>query len=446
MGVKNTVQQPVRQRGKMEKSEYPIVAKYRLKERDSDGMFGPLLISNSSHPALIRIVRAFNNSNEVKLGYSTFKKGEGVVEPTMKKKSIYLTGTSARDHLANQSFNFYVLVTDALPDEIRKILKSPLANFKEIKPKVDDFDIVKKYKDLPGDSSSEFYFYASRWDQQGQEIEITAVVKGQKCYISTFCIHEKNRAIMPFKAKFTMEIEKDAATRDITINAMYIKLKDPEGENSELLDPQGGMHDLKAGIVQLIKPAERSFDKNPYLPFALCNVAARFGKNGILSRDLTAEILDFKHSQYDKHVLKRMFVSSIENPNVPVDKYIYNLRISHLLQKMFPRLRLIDMCKKIDCSQVPNNKLIALALILEENSVEEVGEALSELKMADQDIEQIQFLMKLHDLVKSSSKDVDKIKDAFEDTANIPKSVVKKFLSILGAPQAYSHFINDKFV
>jgi len=421
----------------MEKSAYPIVAKYRLKERDDDGMFGPLLISNSSHPALIRIVRAFNNSNEVKLGYSTFKKGDGVVEPTMKKKNIYLTGTSARDHLANQSFNFYVLVTDALPDEIRKILKSPLANFKEIKPKVNDYDILKKYKDLPSDSNADYYFYASRWDQQGQEIEVTAVAKGQKCYISTFCIHEKNRAIMPFKAKFTMEIEKDAATRDITINAMYIKLKDAEGENSELLDPQGGMHDLKAGIIQLIKPSEKSFEKNPYLPFALCNVAARFAKNGILSRDMTAEILEFKHSQ---------FVSSIENPNVPVDKYIYNLRISHLLQKIFPGLKLVDMCKKLDCSQIPNNKLITLALILEDNSAEEVGKALSELEMEDQDIEQIQFLIKLHHLIKNSSKDVEEIKNTFDQTANVSKSVVKKFLSLLGAPQAYSHFINDKFV
>lgn len=430
----------------MEKKEYPIVAKYRLKERDSDGMFGPLLISNSSHPALIRIVRAFNNSNEVKLGYSTFKKGEGVVEPTMKKKSIYLTGTSARDHLANQSFNFYVLVTDALPDEIRKILKSPLANFKEIKPKIDRFDILKKYKDLPNESNNDYYFYASRWDQQGEEIEFTAVVKGQKCYISTFCIHEKNRAIMPFKAKFTMEIEKDAATRDITINAMYIKLKDPEGENSELLDPQGGMHDLKAGIVQLIKPAERSFDKNPYLPFALCNVSARFAKNGTLSRDLTADIIEFKHNHYDKHVLKRMFVSSIENPNIPAEKYVYNLRISHLLQKIFPGLRFIDLCKKIDCSQIPNNKLITIALILEENTVDEVGKVLSDLDMEDQEIEQIQFLMNLHDLIKDKSKQIDAIKEVFEKSGNITKSVVKKFLSLLGAPQAYSHFINDKFV
>ena len=66
--------------------------------------------------------------------------------------------------------------------------------------------------------------------------------------------------------------------------------------------------------------------------------------------------------------------------------------------------------------------------------------------MEEQDVEQIQFLMKLHELIKGNNKNPDDIKDVFENSSNITKSVVKKFLSLLGAPQAYSHFINDKFV
>jgi hypothetical protein len=431
---------------RMENKDYPMIAKFRLKERDKDGMFGPLLISNSSHPALRRVVRAFNNSNEVKLGYSTFKKGEGVIEPTLKKKNIYLTGTSARDHLANQSFDYYVLVTDALPDEIKKILKSPLANFTEIKPKAEHEEYKNKYDKLPEDSNSDYYFYASRWDQKGEEIEITAVVKGQKLYISTFCIHEKNRAIMPLKAKFTMDIAEDAATRDITINAMYIKLKDPDGENGELLDPQGGMHDLKAGTIQLISKPEIAFKRNPYLPFALCNVSARFAKKGLIPNDLISDIVDFHHYHYDKQILRRMFISSLDDSNIPADKYVYNLRVTHLLHKIFPGLKVVDMCKVVDCSQVPNNKIIATALILSDNDPEQVESVLTKIGFDRNILENIVFLIKVLKLVKQNIKNPEMIKDVFGNHVNISKTLVKKFLSMLNAPQAFSHFINDEFV
>jgi len=177
----------------MEDKNYPMIAKYRLKERDADGEFGPLLVSNKSHPALQKVIEAFENSAEIPLGYTTIEKNKGVVEPTMKKKTLYLCGASVRDHLANQPFHHYDLVTDASPDEIKKILKGPATRFKEVKPISHDLHMLDKYEDLPSSHSAKNYFYASRWDKAGTEIEVTAVVNGQKLYISPFCIHEKYR-------------------------------------------------------------------------------------------------------------------------------------------------------------------------------------------------------------------------------------------------------------
>jgi hypothetical protein len=430
----------------MEDKNYPMIAKYRLKERDADGEFGPLLVSNKSHPALQKVIEAFENSAEIPLGYTTIEKNKGVVEPTMKKKTLYLCGASVRDHLANQPFHHYDLVTDASPDEIKKILKGPATRFKEVKPISHDLHMLDKYEDLPSSHSAKNYFYASRWDKAGTEIEVTAVVNGQKLYISPFCIHEKYRGLVPLKAKFTTSIEQDAATRDITINAMYIKLKDPDGENGELIDPQGGMHDLKAGIVQLIRRPELAFERNPYLPFNLCGISARFAKNGNLSKDLTDEIRDFENSDYDPKILKRMFVATIENPEVPVAKYVDNLKKAGLLNKIFPKLHFSNICDKIDCTQIPNNKIIGTAMLMLGNDPFEVEKILKTRGFSDLDAENVQFLLRLGRIVQSGNKNPHVLSDLFSKPVNIGKSIIKQFLNLLGSPNAYERLINKEVI
>ncbi len=430
----------------MDDKNFPMIAKFRLKERDADGEFGPLLVSAKSHPALQKVIEAFENSAEVPLGYTTIEKNKGVVQPTMKKKTIYLCGASLRDHLANQPFHHYDLVTDASPDETKKILKDSPAHFKEVKPKTHDLELLGKYKDLPESAGNKNYFYASRWDKSSIEIEVTAVVDRQKLYISPFCIHEKYRGLVPLKAKFTTSIVQDAATRDITINAMYLKLKDADGENGELIDPQGGMHDLKSGIVQLIRKPQLAFGRNPYLPFNLCSVSARFAKNGNLSKDLLDEILEFQHDDYDDKILKKMFVAAIENPEVPVAKYINNLKKAKLLGKIFPRMEFHDMCDKVDCTKVPNNRIIATAMTLMGNDPFEVEKVLKTLGFSHLDAENVQFLLRLGRLVRSGNKNQHVIDDLFSKPINMGKNIIRQFLDLLGSPNAFHQVIDKNMV
>ena len=80
-----------------------VTAKIRLKENDRNGEFRPFVVNHLSNRILKKVIDGFENSKEISLGYSTIDKTKGVTEPTMKKKSLYLTGGALRDHLKNLS-------------------------------------------------------------------------------------------------------------------------------------------------------------------------------------------------------------------------------------------------------------------------------------------------------------------------------------------------------
>lgn len=427
------------------KEDLPLVAKVRLKEKDQNGQFGPFIITNDSHPSLKSIVKAFNNSNMVKLGYSTIQKDKGIVHPTMKRKNLYLTGSSCRDHLSNMTFANYELVTDASPDEIKMILSLPFTKIKEVKPQTNDLEILSKYRKLPERFGDENCFYASRWDSHGTEIEITAVINGQKAHIATFNRNTKNRMISPDEALFSTSMEEDATTRDITINALYIKLKNDDGENGELSDPQGGMHDLKAGVIHLIRKPETTFAKNPYLPFILCNVAARFANDGNVPENICHYIRNMEKAQYDPQILRRLLVSALENHDVNFSKYVENLVACDLFGKILPKMKYHNVCQMVRCDMIPKNKIIAIAIMLLNNDPFEADNILRTQGYSNIDVDNIIFLLKLGRLVKNDVKNPHFVHDLFDKPNHITKNKIKEFLALLGKPDAYKDVIDNKF-
>lgn len=67
------------------------------------------------------------------------------------------------------------------------------------------------------------------------------------------------------------EIEEDLARRDFTINAMAVDLAEPD----RLLDPFGGMSDLREGLLRPLKPG--SFKEDPTRVLRAARYATRFG-------------------------------------------------------------------------------------------------------------------------------------------------------------------------
>jgi hypothetical protein len=424
-----------------EKSNFPLVSKVRLKERDAEGEFGPFIVSNSSHACIKKIIDAFENSKEVKLGYATVQKDKGLVEPTMKRKTLYLTGESARDHLKNKKFSEYELVTDASPDEIKKILASNETGFEECKPHTKDLEILQKYKKLP--ALDDNCFYASRWDNSGAEIEITAICKGMKIHLSTFGMHSKNRMLNAKKAHFATNLEQDASTRDLTINALYIKLKDSDGENGELFDPRGGMHDLKAGVVRLIEKATKAFENNPYLPLLLCNICARFTEDGKIPESMLKSFPE--KLNLAGNIVKRILSSAFENIDVPLEKYLHNLKNSGLMRTIFSNLKIQNLCESNVCHVLPHNKLIILAYLLLDNDPYEVQKILQSQGYSRSDVESIVFLIRMGRMIKNDVKNPNLINDLFSKPVAINKSRVKEFLEVMGTPKAFRELIDQKF-
>jgi len=427
---------------KEKKESLPLVAKIRLKDRDENGEYGAFMISHRSHPALRDIVEAFNNSNAVKLGYSTIQKDKGLHEPTMKRKNLYLAGESVRNHLKNLPFEVYELVTEASPDEIKKILS--LTKLEECKPKCDDLELLKKYKNLK--DCDDNCFYVSRWDSNKDELEITAIVNGQKVHLSSFGLHSKNRMISPDKAKFGTTIEEDASTRDLTINAMYIKLKSEDGENGELIDPQGGFHDLKAGVIETIGKPEKAFQRNPYLPFMLCNIAAKFTDSGNLPERIKHEIDNFDPPKLDPQILKHILVRGLEDSNVPLRHFYNNLYNTNLIDIMLPKLKFSNICSSNVCANVPRDKIVALAFILKDNDPNEVMNILASNGYTNTDAESISFLVRLARIVKADVRHDFVIQKLMEKPVLISKNKIKQFLSLLGNTEFFQKFFSDKIV
>lgn len=424
-----------------ETKSFPLVSKVRLKERDLDGEFGPFLVNSNSHSCLKKIIDAFENSKEVKLGYSTIQKEKGLIEPTMKKKNLYLTGESVRDHLKNKSFRTYELVTEASPDEIKKILASQFAKFEECKPKTQDIQVNQKYKKLP-DLDDEC-FYASRWDTNGNEVEITVINRGMTIHISTLNVHNKNRMLSPKKANYADSVEQDASTRDLSINALYIKLKDSDGENGELIDPRGGMHDLKAGVIRLIQKPSRLFDENPYLPLILCNISARFAEDGKFPDNLKGFIKE--NDNLNGNLVRKIYVAAVENIDCPINAYIQNLKDTKVFGQIFSNLKISDLCNNHVCHVLPHNKLIVTAYLLLDNDPYEVEKILQTQGYTQTDVDSIVFLIRMGRLIKNDIKNPHVINDLFSKPVAIPKSKVKEFLEVMGTPKAFRELIDQKF-
>jgi hypothetical protein len=419
-----------------------IVSKVRLKDSDKGGEFRPFIIDYKSNPSLRTIVKAFANSGEIKVGYSTIIKGKGIQHPTLKRKSLYLTGGSLRDHLKNQTVVEYDCATDASPDEIRMILSTEAADLKEVKPLIEDIEILSKYKSLPEIEGKKKVFFASRWDSEGHEMEFTVMVDSQKIFISTFNKNTKNRMLIPKKRVFATTPEEDAQSRDLTINALYLALKNDEGENTELIDPLGGIFDLKNGKIVLISEREQPFEKDPYLPYRIANLSARYAFDKKIPADINEKIRNYDHSNYDedKKVLKRYYISAVENINIPTQDYINNLIHSHLVKHIFP-----DCVIEHPTADLTNNRILATGYILQKNMAGHVANVLEKMGWSKHDIENITKFIKLAQFCRGNFINPSLLYDFFAKPFTMPNSTIKTFLQIMNCSEIYDKIFTHDF-
>jgi tRNA nucleotidyltransferase/poly(A) polymerase len=142
-------------------------------------------------------------------------------------KDIFLVGGAVRDHIKGIKPKDYDLVTNALPEESKKILKGFNVSDEQGK----NFGVLRVYtKDRP-----EGYEIASfRRDISGGRD-----TKGNDQKV---------------EMGHDVTIEDDCMRRDLTMNALYYDIK-----NKKIVDLVGGINDIKNGIVRTVGDANRRF-------------------------------------------------------------------------------------------------------------------------------------------------------------------------------------------
>lgn len=405
-----------------------LLSKIRLKDTKDVINFKPLKVDSTSNSLLKPIIEAFENSDKVKIGYTTLDKGKGLVHPTLKRKNLFLTGGALRDHLKGKTFKNFDLVTDATPDEIILILKNSEIPFKKVSGD-HQFD------------NKELVYYPSRFDSNNNPMEITVQKGRQKAYIATLNRNSKNRHLVPDVAKFVLNIEQDAYTRDITINALYLKLKNSDGDNAELTDPVGGAHDLKVGEITTVEDPAVTFKKDHYLPFRLADICCRFSsEKKIPERFLSIIKQHLKDYDFDGKILKKYFVNAVDNQDLNPTQYLKNLQQAGLLNFIFPNCNFANII-----NDLPNNKILVLAYILYPNNVDMIKNLLLTQGYSKGDVDEIGKFMKLAVWCSGNTHKTDLIRDLLIMPTRLPHSKIYDFLKLFGKGDLYHKIFKQDY-
>lgn len=396
--------------------ENTVSSKIKL-QKETD--FTPFVVDKDNHSNLRPLIRAFLESDRIGVGYTTLDKTKGEIEPKLKKKKLYLVGGAVRDHLKGKTIRGFDLVSDATPDEMRKILSQSEENFKEIKPKSHENE---KYNNLPKENGKKT-FYASNWDKSDKEIEITVEINGEKFPISTLSKHSKSKNFKIDKAEMANSLEDDAKNRDFTINALYIPLTNPDGENSDLIDPHGGAHHLKRGEVVPIEFQKR-LKEDPITGQKMIRMMARFGNlKGFPKKILSSLSKDADFSKISKNDIRKEFLKGLENQDVETKSYMDAYDKSGILKFLFPNLN-------FSIEDIPDaiqgDRWLSVAYVLKENDPKEVKDLLVAGGWNSQEAKDIAHLVKLNHMKKSPY-----LSDMEHFDIGLSKNKINKWLDVI---------------
>jgi tRNA nucleotidyltransferase/poly(A) polymerase len=160
-------------------------------------------------------------------------------------KDIFLVGGAVRDHIKGIKPKDYDLVTNALPEESKKILKGFNVSDEQGK----NFGVLRVYtKDEP-----EGYEVAS----YRRDISGGRDTKGDDQKV---------------EMGGDVTIKDDCMRRDLTMNALFYDIK-----NKQIVDLVGGVDDIKKGIVRAVGDASQRFIEDRLRICRIFRFAARTG-------------------------------------------------------------------------------------------------------------------------------------------------------------------------
>mgnify|MGYP001065338574 FL=1 len=164
---------------------------------------------------------------------------------------FYVVGGTSRDYILGKEFNDYDLATNLTPDEIKE--------------KISDADMT-------------FAKYGVT----------TVTINNKKITLATMRKEKQYTDYRhPGKIEFVDDYLLDAERRDFTVNAIYLA---PSGE---ILDPYGGLEDLRLGIIRMIGDPDKRLQEDPLRIIRAIRFSLNLGF--VIDSDLMTAIKRNKH-------------------------------------------------------------------------------------------------------------------------------------------------------
>lgn len=260
---------------------------------------------------------------------------------------LYVVGGAVRDAVLGKTPKDFDLATDAVPDEVEKMMKSA------------------GYRTLP----------------TGKQFGVINVFTDQGEYeIATFR-EDIGSGRRPDAVTFT-NIEGDVKRRDLTINALFYDI-----DTGEIVDLVGGLEDLKNGVVRTVGAPEDRFGEDRLRIMRAIRFAGRFGSDldpatdAALKRDASLKGISGERIR-DEFLKGITSAKSVKHFLSLLDKY-------GLFDFIFAGLN-------VDKHFVEDkDPIIVIATMLKGNSIEALGKKLNELKYSIDEIKAIKFLVGL---------------------------------------------------
>jgi len=335
------------------------------------------------------IIQAFLNSNTISIMDDTSK------ELTMPKKNLFITGGTVRDFLKNKTPKNFNLATNATPEQTVKILN----NFGFGAEEPSEFKLEEPSPEFASNNKDKTW-RINKKNEKGRPLSVIANVKGDEFEISTF---------LKDGFDYTDDIEEDAKQRDISINSLYIELSKADGENSKLYDPTGhGWYDITQGNINVLGSPEKRFEEDPLRMMRTVRFHSQYGK-GEISGKIQKAIKELRGdiSNISLEKSKEEFVKGLTHPDIDPKIYLQNYARTQIINQLFPNLNLnLDVPPNFSNKK---DKTLALAWILQDNSIEDVENALSSKSgWSDQERKSVVFLLNLKEF------DVDNLDDLLD--------------------------------
>lgn len=297
---------------------------------------------------------------------------------------LYVVGGAVRDALLGKTHKDFDLATDAVPDEVEKMMKAA------------------GYKTLP----------------TGKAFGVINVFTDQGEYeIATFRADSKEGdGRRPDSVTFT-NIEGDVSRRDLTINALFYDI-----DTFEIVDLVGGVEDLKNGVVRTVGAPQDRFEEDRLRILRAIRFAGRFGSELDPATDAALQ----KDASLDKISGERIRDEFIKGIKSAKD-------LKHYLG-MLDKYKLFDWIFKglsVNKKYLNNSDyILVLAELLKDNNIDKLGKVLNELKYSVDEVKAIKFLLGMLHL---SIDTVVPLKKAQEHAGVTPEQI-KTFCKLNGVP------------